>query len=954
MTKNMPQKKKSATKPAPKSPRPKTVAAFTHDKAERKNIPTAEMQGLVPDSDAAPVTVAYPRKNNPAQNPERYTRNPDYDPQLVWKGKDEEDAKPLTISAMPIYVQEKIHPRAIIEDLRRHCANQKEADSAAQQLFGDFNGLPDIDARVKFYKHAQRWTNRMILGDSLQVMASLANKEDLRGQVQCFYMDPPYGIKYQSNWQPSTKSTKVEDSDESVEPEVVRAFRDTWKNDVHSYLSYLRDRLRAARDLLTESGSAFVQIGTENVHLVRCVMDEIFGRENFVGMITYKTTGGMSQAHSLKRTSDYIIWYAKNGAEMKFNRLYKENVIDTGTFGALEDADGNRRAMTRDEKDNPEKIPSGMRPFTTLPVHSKSGNDNSKREFAGKKWGIPSGSWRYSLDGFNRLAKVGRIVALKTALRFVYYFDDFGYTEYTNNWTDTGPEMSKDYAVQTSERVIQRCVLMSTDPGDLVLDSTCGSGTTAVVAEEWGRRWITCDTSRVSLAIARARLMAKGFDYYMLADSEAGAQKEMELSGTKPKKKSFANDIRQGFVYQRASQITPRDIANNKEIDDILEAWNETLEPLRETINTVTGNKWQEWEMPEVAGDDWKAEAKDAHAKWQKARAERQQQINGAIQKNAANEKLRDKPYEDKSIMRVTGPFTVESLSPYRMLPTSDDAKDTAKDARPRSETENETRFWDVVFENLRATGVQTAEKGARIEFDELEKWPSGSHIQFAGKYKANGKTRRAAVCVGPEYGTVGRSLLVGAAREAADMFDLLIVLGFAFEAHADSEMTNLGRLPVLRARMNADLQMADRLKTGKDARDNLFVAFGEPDIDLQKTADDRLRVEIFGLDIYNPATGEVKRGNVDDIACWFIDTDYNEQSFFVRHAYFCGGGKNPYKDNIAKVKKALRAEIDEEAWQGLYGAQSRPFAPPTSGKIAVKAINHYGDEVIKVFPVGE
>ena len=558
------------------------------------------------------------------------------------------------------------------------------------------------------------------------------------------------------------------------------------------------------------------------------------------------------------------------------------------------------------------------------------------------------------LDGTNRLIKANRIVSTGKNLAYLLYIDDFPVMPINNVWEDTLMRKGKIYVVQTAESAVQRCILMSTDPGDLVLDSTCGSGTTAVVAEQWGRRWITCDTSRVSLALARARLMGSGFDYYMLADSEAGAQKEAELSGKISAKKQFGGDIKQGFVYHRVPHITLGDIAGIEEIDDIWQTWQETLEPLRETINTVTGNKWQEWEMPEAAGDDWKAEAKDAHAKWQKARAQRRQQIDESISRRGGNEELRDKPYEDKSIMRVTGPFTVESLSPYRMLPTANDSKDTAKDARPRSETENETRFWEVVFENLRAAGVQTAQKGGRIEFEELVKCPQGRHIQFAGKYKENGKTRRAAVCVGPEYGTVGRPLLVDAAREAADMFDLLIVLGFAFEAHADSEMTNLGRLPVLRARMNADLQMADRLKTGKDARDNLFVAFGEPDIDLQKTADDRLRVEIFGLDIYNPATGEVKRGNVDDIACWFIDTDYNGQSFFVRHAYFCGGGKNPYKDNIAKVKKALRAEIDEDAWQGLYGAQSRPFDKPTSGKIAVKAINHYGDEVIKVFRVGE
>lgn len=368
MTKNMPQKKKSATKPAPKSPRSKTVAAFTHDKAERKNIPTAEMQGLVPDSDAAPVTVAYPRKNNPRQNPERYTRNPDYDPQLVWKGKDEEDTKPLVINAMPIFVQEKIHPRAIIEDLRRHCANQKEADSAARRLFGDFNGLPDMDARVEFYKHAQRWSNRMILGDSLQVMASLANKEDLRGKVQCFYMDPPYGVNFQSNWQVSTKNAAAKKDDETFDPEVVRAFRDTWKHEEHSYLSYLRDRLRAARDLLHESGSAFVQIGDENVHLVRSVMDEVFGRENFVSMISFKKGGGATTL-TLPNITDFILMYAKNKDEIKYRQLFMPKEVGIGEstgerYDQLESPDGQtRRSQTTQERKNPNLIPDEWKPY---------------------------------------------------------------------------------------------------------------------------------------------------------------------------------------------------------------------------------------------------------------------------------------------------------------------------------------------------------------------------------------------------------------------------------------------------------------------------------------------------------------------------------------------------------------------------------------------------------------
>ena len=909
----------------------KRIAAIMHGEQSRPNIPTAEMEGLVAEEEARPVPVFYPR-------------NKDLDPQLVWTGKDAENAERLHIDAVPIYVQEKISPQAIIDDLRRRTAEMRaEEPGAAANLFADFNGLPE-DAKVEFYKHSQKWTNRMILGDSLMVMASLAHKEGLRGKVQCVYMDPPYGIKFSSNWQPSTKSRAVKSGDETAEPEVIRAFRDTWKLGIHSYLSYMRDRLIAARDLLTESGSVFVQISDENVHLVRSLMDEVFGRENFVSMITYKTTSGMSQAVSLKRNADYLIWYTKNLPSMKFRRLYAE-IFSHRQFSK---ADGERR-------------------FRTLPLHSKSGVDNSAREFQGKQWTIPSGSWRYSFESFQRLVRSGRIVAGKTALGSIYYEDDFGYAEYTNNWTDTSPELDKSYVVQTSEKVIQRCILMTTDPGDLVLDPTCGSGTTASVAEKFGRRWITIDSSRVALTLARARLMGNCYDYFLLQDSEEGAKKEAELSKKIAPKKQYAEDVQHGFVYERAPHITLRAIANNKEIDEIDSRHFAELNRLRKELNAETGNKFAEWEIPAAAAENWNENAKKLHSQYISLRRKRQKEIDDSISRNAEMEMLVDRPYKAKNIVRVSGPFTMESLSPHRILPTDseDDAILAAQDAamleagetpparearrlRPASETENETRFVEAVFEHLKSAGVQNTRKEERLKFTELEIFPGGDLIHFAGRYEQNGREKKVAVCVGPEYGTVTRSLIVNAAREAADLFDMLVVLGFAFEAHADENLMQLGRLPVWRARMNSDLHMATRLAAGKFG--NLFIAFGEPDIQLRKCAEngEKWEVEICGVDIFDPTTGDVKSSGVEEIACWMIDTDYNGQSFCARHAYFCKVGKDPYE----KLKRTLKAEISPETWETMRASVSRPFPAPAGGKIAVKVINHYGDEVMKVFPL--
>lgn len=932
----------------------RVVAAIKHQEG-RKNIPSVEYEGVVSRM-GDDVACAYKR------------RNAELDPQLWWRGKDAENEVDLLLSAPPVYVQEKIHPQAVMERLRRETrVRRSEEVGAVRNLFKqDFDGLPSEDAKLQFYQHEQKWANRMIFGDSLMVMASLAHREALKGQVQCIYMDPPYGIKFASNWQTSTKSTAVGES-ESLEPEAIQAFRDTWHDGVHSYLSYLRDRLVVARELLAESGSVFVQISEDNMHAVRSVMDEVFGAGNFVNNVAYKTTGGTPQKKALRRVNDYLVWYAKNKAEMKFNRLYARQEMDLGIFRRTEEADGTRRTMTAEELAVADKGEGGLRPFRTLPLHSMSGKDRTPRSFEGESWNIPAGGWRYSLANFKRLIKANRIVREKTVLGSVYYFHDFPYAELTSVWTDTAPELNKRYVVQTSEKVIARCVLMTTDPGDLVLDPTCGGGTTAFVAEKWGRRWITIDTSRVALAIARTRLMGGVFEYFLMRDSAEGAREEAKLGGGEVVERAWTGNVRGGFVYERVPHVTLGDIANNAAIDEVWEARREEEARLRAALNAAVGAEWLEWEVPRRAAAEWGEAAVRAHEAWAALCAARRREVEACVARGAVAELLVDRPVVARDTVRVTGPFTMESLSPHRAIPTAagTDAALLAEAAagaeeeggvaprpvsthlRPASFVEEGADFLEVIRENLKTSGVLQGHAGERLVFDDVRGW-AGRCVQLVGLY---GEGRRAAICVGPEYGTVSRTLFRAAAREAADMFDMLVIMGFAFEAYADSQAVNVG-VPVVRVRLNHDLHMADRLRRGSSSS-NLFMVFGEPDIRLHRVGGPggpgEWVVEIVGVDIFDPGTGRVFRSGPEDIACWMMDTDYDGESFFARHVYFTGGGKDPYKS----LRAALRAEIDEEGWAGLYRARSVPFARPKEGRVAVKAINHLGDEVIKVFEVG-
>ena len=1007
---------------ARKTPTRLSVDSLTHDEASRKNIPTAECQPVMRPEDETPVPVSYPRHGGELAA-EKAERNRDLDPQLVWRGKDQQDWSDLVVHAPPLYIQEKIHPKVLINDLQRASRTATTSQGHQFDFFADFNGIPDNVDKTEFYRHDQNWTNRMILGDSLQVMASLAEREGLRGQVQCIYLDPPYGIKFNSNFQWSTTSRDVKDGNRehiTREPEQVKAFRDTWRDGIHSYLTYLRDRLTVARDLLTESGSIFVQIGDENVHRVRAVMDEVFGPENFVSSIIFTKTPGLT-AEYMASTEDYVLWYSKSREVLKYRALlvtkgYGEDGSEK--YDKAIDLELRQHIVPKEVRLGLEPVPEGWQPFRHGDLTSqRQGRDNSTAGamsfsfgFQGQDFTPSRGrGWTTTVGGMNRLRNAGRIDVTGENLSYRRHLYDFAAFPLTNVWTDiTGVQSRADpkvYVVQTATKTIERCLLMATDPGDLVLDPTCGSGTTATVAEQWGRRWITIDTSRVALALARARLMGARYPYYLLADSREGQLKESEITRTAPATQPVYGKVRQGFVYERVPHITLKSIANNAEIDVIWEQWQATLEPLRATLNAELERNWQEWEIPRQAEDLWPMAPRSAflelkaeqakgplakatklddslrainqalkrrytldtlperpadpwlpataqlHADWWQARIARQREIDAAIAAKAEFEYLYDKPYSDKKTVRVAGPFTVESLSPHRVLGV--DEEDELLDPLA-SVTEGDPGYQDaqgfaqMILDNLKVAGVQQAHKEDRIHFISLVPWP-GELVCAEGRYLEggpdSGRERRAALFIGPEFGTVSRSDLVSAAREAGDaQFDVLVACAFNYEAHA-ADFHKLGRIPILKARINADLHMAEDLKaTGKG---NLFVIFGEPDIDILPADDGQVRVRINGVDVFHPGSGEVRSDGAEGIACWFIDTDYNEESFFVRHAYFLGA-EDPYK----ALKTTLKAEINEEVWDSLRSDTSRPFPKPATGRIAVKVINHLGDEVMKVFRV--
>ena len=873
------------------------------------NNPTQELSGFAEDDEFAPT---------------RYPRDIALDPQLVWKGKDQQNDNDLEVQAVPIYIQEHIQPQAIIEVLREQ--QEKEEDQIAT-LFEGFNDL-DFEQKIEFYQHEQNWHNRFILGDSLAVMNSLAEKEGFKNSVQMIYFDPPYGIKFGSNWQVSTRKREVSDTkaeDVTPQPEQVKAFRDTWELGIHSYLAYLRDRLVVARELLSDSGSIFVQIGDENVHLVRSLLDETFGSENFISMITFSKTSPLG-SKLLINCCDYIIWFAKSKSQCKYHPIFVPKAVGEGTaYKYVELTDGTKRQMTKEEQQRPSLLPEGSTPFTLGNLLSTGYTQSCYYDFEFEGRTVKQGrySWKTTETGMKSLIAAGKVWGSGVRPGYVQKHSDFPVKSLDSLWNDAGGAHNRRYVVETNTKIIQRCMLMTTDPGDLVLDPTCGSGTTAYVAEQWGRRWITVDTSKVAIALARTRLMSAKFPFYRLEN---------------------ANDIKQGFVYRTVPHVKLSDIANNTEIDGIHAEYVEKLDPLRAEMNRLTGENWEEWEVPAETETEWDTEWQELHRKWLELKRERKLAMDASTAKRAKSETLYDQPHQDRKRIRVTGPFTMESLSPH-LVPDSSDAESATPE---KVSPENAQDYYKHILEHLKTAGVQNRHKKDRITFDWLEKHP-GEWLHAEGVWtKENGKKANVAISIGPQYNTIGKQWMREAAKEAVrkiSEYDLLIVAAIDFEGYTANESTRVGNLPLLPVKISPELMVRELKNTGEG---NLFMVFGEPDVEIVENVDGSISVKLLGVDVYDSGKGGFLRSDTPtDIACWFIDTAYNGEAFFVRHAYFTGENE-PYK----QLQKALKAEINEEAWEALYRTQSLPFAKPESGKIAVKVINHYGDEVMKEYKV--
>ena len=713
--------------PRARARQPKSVSTIRHKEATRPNIPTAEYQPAMTDDEQRAVPVTYPR-------------NTDLDPQLVWRGKDEQDQSDLVAHAPPLYIQEKVHPKVLIADLMATSrATEQQPQYTQPDLFADFNGLPDGADRTDFYQHEGNWSNRMILGDSLQVMASLAEREGLRGKVQCIYLDPPYGIKFNSNFQWSTTSRDVRDGNAAHvtrEPEQVKAFRDTWRDGIHSYLSYLRDRLTIARDLLAESGSIFVQISDENSHRVRSLLDEVFGATNLVAQIAFSKTSSAT-AETIATVNDFILWYARNKESVKFRQLFVEKdhpLNDPNTkYGQLELEDYRRLPISPEQKSGLAKLPEGSRIFRLSGIDSQTGTENTRFPiiFEGQTFN-PSGArgWSSSHEGMKRVMLAGRMKRSQRIINYVRFFEDHTHQAIHNVWMDIGGSVQsradpKVYVVQTGTAPVQRCILMTTAPGDLVLDPTCGAGTTAYVAEQWGRRWITIDTSRVALALARARIMGARYPYYLLTDSQAGQEK---AGGAIAPPAVGGENLRATFGKGSSTGACPTSrsasIANNAEIDVLWEQYERQLAPLREQLSVASGSTGHRPVEPAHSKSGkcrasgrttGRPETEPLLAEFWELRIARQREIDASIAAKADYEYLYDQPYEDRKTVRVAGPFTVESITPHRTLAVDEDGEFIEGIAEAPGGYGRGYDFVTAILDNLETAGVQQAHKEDRL-----------------------------------------------------------------------------------------------------------------------------------------------------------------------------------------------------------------------------------------------
>ncbi|AHB88527.1 type III N6-adenine DNA methyltransferase subunit M [Thermosynechococcus sp. NK55a] len=929
----MPRKKQSSSRP---------IASYEHRDKERLNNPLVGLVTPETDPDAG-------------QKKKRYAYDPHLDPQLVWAGKAEHTS--FEVPTVSLHVHERIEPRTIIEAVRKD-SGQWSVASGQLSLFEEERKEPLREA-IEFYQHRHGWSNRLIAGDSLLVMNSLLEKEGMAGKVQMIYIDPPYGIKYGSNFQPFVNKRDVKDGkdeDLTAEPEQIRAFRDTWELGIHSYLTYLRDRLLLARELLTESGSIFVQISDENVHHVRELMDEVFGAGNFCAVIAFKKTVGQT-SQLLAATYDFVLWYAKDRERVKFRPLYRPRTAaeDAAAYPYAERADGSYYRIKEGQ------IPAAdHRIFGAGNTTSQTGSDTSRFDFdfEGKTY-KPSGAgrgWTTSLVGLQRLASIGRLLGIGNTLVYKRYATDFPHVRITATWEDTVQStfaVEKLYVVQTGTKVIERCLLMTTDPGDLVFDPTCGSGTTAYVAEKWGRRWITCDTSRVALTLARQRLMTAVFDYYELAHPEEG--------------------VGSGFKYKTVPHVTLKSIANNPEIDGIHARWAKRLEEfLVSSFEFLERERVQrhlekaefgllEQYIRDAAKSDPQLDTKNSQLKT--LLAQRRADIDAAIARHAPQETLYDQPFVDRKKVRVTGPFTVEAVPAPAVKSPEEILEDKPQPADTSIARSGETLRQAEWRDELLRTGIR-GKAGQYIRFARLEPLPGCRWLHADGETRPSdeGADRvretapaydpmRVVVSFGPEHAPLEQRQVAHAIEEAQTLVPkpkLIVFAAFQFDPEAakdiDEMKPELAGMQFLKVQMNADLLTEDLKK--KRASNESFWLIGQPDVEVRREKDGKYVVEVHGFDYYNTKTGQIESGGADKIAVWMLDTDYDGRSLYPRQVFFPMAGEN---EGWAKLARNLKAEIDAERIEAYRGTVSLPFEPGEHKRIAVKIVDDRGIESMKV-----
>jgi len=843
----------------------KPIEQYAHKGKQRANNPPVGLVTQATDKESGKKTYSY---------------DPHLDPQLVWAGKAERTS--FEVPTVSLHVHERIDPRTIVEAVRKRNGSNDQQMS----LFQSPGENPPLREAIEFYKHPHNWSNRLIAGDSLLVMNSLLEKEGMAGQVQMIYIDPPYGIRYGSNFQPFVNKRNIKDgSDEDLtqEPEMIKAFRDTWELGIHSYLAYLRDRFLLARELLSESGSVFAQISDDNVHHLREVMDEVFGGNNFVTLISFKTTSSLGGS-LLGKSCDYLLWYAKDSQHVKYRNLFKPRSYedDIGNrYTRVELPDEIRRVMTTEERTNIDLLPRGSKIYRHDNLTSQSGSERSSFpvKFEGRKFTPGRGFWKTNQQGFEQLSKSNRLAAPSpNSLAYIRYLNDFPYSAISNVWTDTQTGAFTDpkvYVVQTNAKVIERCLLMTTDPGDLVLDITCGSGTTAYIAEDWGRRWITCDTSRVATTLAKQRLMTAVFNYYELAHPHEG--------------------VGSGFKYKTVPHVTLKSIANNEPADQ------EVLydQPLMDNSRVrITG--------------PFTVEAVPAPIVKPLVEIKSDQPADESIARSG--ETLRQAEWRDEllksGIRGKKGQYIlfsrVEPLPGTRWLHAEAETKPNDKGADKVKDPEG-------LYGKPQRVVISFGPEHAPLEQKQVE-------------------------------------LAIEEAQTLVPKPKIIVFAAFQFdpEAAKDIDETDWPGVTLLKVQMNADLLTEDLKK--KRASNESFWLIGQPDIVLKKikAGDDKgkYQVEVMGFDYYNTKTGTIESGGNEKIAIWMLDTDYDGRSLLPRQVFFPMAGEN---DGWARLARNLKAEIDEELIEQYRGTVSLPFEPGKHKRVAVKIVDDRGIESLRL-----